>query len=169
MCAPFFGTRTHAHSVSFHSTMAMRINKKTNMKALRLRISALLVLGFIVSHSEAFVSVLASNARSVRQLASPGNDDEPSLSSPGGFMKGVSNFFAELDAFVDDATARRLGNGAAFYGKRKSSFYGSKDKMKKSDRDAPDPTEDYQGPTTAGYFKWMPTDDGTFFYAIDVS
>jgi hypothetical protein len=66
-----------------------------------------------------------------------------------------SNFFNELDAFVDDATNRRLGNGAAFYGKRKSAFYGEEDFMKKIDNDVPDPTEDYQGPKKAGYFQWM--------------
>jgi hypothetical protein len=52
----------------------------------------------------------------------------------------VGAFFEELDAFVDDATARRLGNGAAFYGKRKSSFYGEEDKGKKRDKTVPDPT-----------------------------
>ena len=66
-----------------------------------------------------------------------------------------SNFFEELDAFVDDATNRRLGNGAAFYGKRKSAFYGEEDFMKKLDNEVPDPTEDYQGPKKAGYFQWM--------------
>lgn len=70
----------------------------------------------------------------------------------GGFF---SNFFSELDAFVDDATNRRLGNGAAFYGKRKSGFYGEEDFMKKVDNAVPDPTEDYQGPKKAGYFQWM--------------
>ena len=53
-------------------------------------------------------------------------------------------FFEELDAFVDDATNRRLGNGAAFYGKRKSAFYGEQDFMKKEDKNVEDPTEDYQ-------------------------
>ena len=77
-----------------------------------------------------------------------------------GFLAGVSNFFAELDAFIDDASARRLGNGAAFYGKRKSNFYGEDDKMKKLNSKVADPTEDYQGPTTAGYFKWMPDENG---------
>jgi hypothetical protein len=66
-----------------------------------------------------------------------------------------SNFFDELDSFVDDATNRRLGNGAAFYGKRKSSFYGEEDFMKKLDNEVPDPLEDYQGPKKAGYFTWM--------------
>lgn len=33
----------------------------------------------------------------------------------GGFFQGVSNFFQELDNFMDDASARRLGNGAGVY------------------------------------------------------
>ena len=57
------------------------------------------------------------------------------------------------DAFVDDATNRRLGNGAAFYGKRKSAFYGEQDFMKKEDKDMPDPTEDYQGPKKVSHAK----------------
>lgn len=69
-------------------------------------------------------------------------------------------FFEELDAFVDDATNRRLGNGAAFYGKRKSSFYGEDDLMKKEDKNVADPTEDYNGPKKAGYFQWMPDENG---------
>lgn len=72
----------------------------------------------------------------------------------------IANFFDELDAFVDDATNRRLGNGAAFYGKRKSAFYGEQDFMKKDDKDIADPTEDYQGPKKAGYFQWMPDENG---------
>ena len=39
-------------------------------------------------------------------------------------MNFLADFFRELDNFVDDAANRRLGNGAKFYGKRKSSFYG---------------------------------------------
>ncbi|KAL3783247.1 hypothetical protein HJC23_001154 [Cyclotella cryptica] len=66
-----------------------------------------------------------------------------------------ANFFEELDAFVDDATSRRLGNGAQYYGKRKSSFYGKNDPNKKRDSNVFDPTEDYRGPSNAGYFKWM--------------
>mmetsp|Transcript_12083 Transcript_12083/g.18277 ORF Transcript_12083/g.18277 Transcript_12083/m.18277 type:complete len:141 (-) Transcript_12083:3741-4163(-) len=72
----------------------------------------------------------------------------------------IANFFDELDAFVDDATNRRLGNGAAFYGKRKSTFYGEQDFMKKDDKEIADPTEDYQGPKNAGYFQWMPDENG---------
>jgi hypothetical protein len=70
-----------------------------------------------------------------------------------GIFDGVQNFFKELDAFMDDASARRLGNGAAFYGKRKSNFYGEGDKMKKEDPQRVDASEDYMGPTTAGYFR----------------
>lgn len=66
-----------------------------------------------------------------------------------------SNLLEEMDAFVDDATSRRLGAGSAFYGKRKSSFYGDEDKNKKKDNAQADPTEDYQGPSQSGYFKWM--------------
>uniref|UniRef100_A0A7S4JJ21 PS II complex 12 kDa extrinsic protein n=1 Tax=Odontella aurita TaxID=265563 RepID=A0A7S4JJ21_9STRA len=73
----------------------------------------------------------------------------------GGIFGAIGNFFEELDAFVDDATARRLGNGAQYYGKRKSNFYGSNDSGRKLDRNTPDPMEDYQGPKQAGYFKWM--------------
>ncbi|KAI2496032.1 hypothetical protein MHU86_18453 [Fragilaria crotonensis] len=76
-------------------------------------------------------------------------------SSGGGFFDAIGDFFNELDAFVDDATSRRLGSGSAFYGKRKSSFYGKNDKNRKSDRDMPDPAEDYQGPAKSGYFQWM--------------
>ena len=123
--------------------------------------------------------VSPSPQQSTTQLYA-GKDDGNPL---GGFFQGVSNFFAELDAFVDDASARRLGNGmrvlwnqndiflrlasylicliavlfsgAAFYGKRKSNFYGESDKMRKADRDVADPLEDYQGPTNTGMFKWV--------------
>eukprot|EP00568_Trieres_chinensis_P004499 CAMPEP_0183307694 /NCGR_PEP_ID=MMETSP0160_2-20130417/18736_1 /TAXON_ID=2839 ORGANISM="Odontella Sinensis, Strain Grunow 1884" /NCGR_SAMPLE_ID=MMETSP0160_2 /ASSEMBLY_ACC=CAM_ASM_000250 /LENGTH=152 /DNA_ID=CAMNT_0025471335 /DNA_START=104 /DNA_END=562 /DNA_ORIENTATION=+ len=73
----------------------------------------------------------------------------------GGVFGAIGNFFEELDAFVDDATSRRLGAGSNFYGKRKSNFYGESDKGRKKDRSTPDPSEDYQGPSQAGYFKWM--------------
>ncbi|VEU44780.1 unnamed protein product [Pseudo-nitzschia multistriata] len=71
----------------------------------------------------------------------------------------ISNFFAELDAFVDDATARRLGNGAAYYGKRKSSFYGKDDAMKKQDRDVADSEEDYMV-NSGGNYKWITDENG---------
>jgi hypothetical protein len=63
-------------------------------------------------------------------------DDEDEYEPPKnqGFF---ANFFQELDAFVDDATSRRLGAGAQYYGKRKSSFYGKEDSNKKRDRVRP--------------------------------
>jgi len=70
-----------------------------------------------------------------------------------------ANFFEELDAFVDDATARRLGNGAAYYGKRKSSFYGKDDSMKKSDRNVSDSAEDYMV-QSGGNYKWVQDENG---------
>mmetsp|Transcript_21289 Transcript_21289/g.44426 ORF Transcript_21289/g.44426 Transcript_21289/m.44426 type:complete len:152 (+) Transcript_21289:157-612(+) len=79
-------------------------------------------------------------------------DDEYEPQEKKGFF---ANFFEELDAFVDDATSRRLGGGAAYYGKRKSSFYGENDVNRKRDRNVKDNTEDYRGPSNAGYFKWM--------------
>ncbi len=56
------------------------------------------------------------------------DEDEDEAEEKGGFFAGFVRFFEELDAFVDDASARRLGNGSAFYGKRKSKFYGEDDK-----------------------------------------
>lgn len=80
-------------------------------------------------------------------------DDE--FEQPKKEKKGFfANFFEELDAFVDDATSRRLGNGAQYYGKRKSSFYGKDDANKKKDSSVFDPSEDYRGPSSAGYFQW---------------
>jgi hypothetical protein len=71
-------------------------------------------------------------------FASGENESEPNKK---GFF---ANFFEELDAFVDDATSRRLGAGSAFYGKRKSNFYGNDDKGRKRDRDMPDPMGAYK-------------------------
>ena len=56
------------------------------------------------------------------------DDDEYEPPKKKGFF---AIFFEELDAFVDDATSRRLGAGAQYYGKRKSSFYGKDDANKK--------------------------------------
>jgi hypothetical protein len=63
--------------------------------------------------------------------------------SMNGIFDKFGEFFEELDAFVDDATSRRLGAGASFYGKRKSSFYGKDDKGKKQDKTVPDPLGEY--------------------------
>lgn len=57
-----------------------------------------------------------------------------------GIFDKVGEFFDELDAFVDDATSRRLGAGSNFYGKRKSNFYGDADQGKKKNRQVADPT-----------------------------
>lgn len=82
------------------------------------------------------------------------------LQAENGFFKGVKDFFQELDYFVDDAMSRRLGNGANFYGKRKSSFYGKNDPMRKRDAEEFDASEDYQAPSQGGYFQWMADDEG---------
>jgi hypothetical protein len=59
--------------------------------------------------------------------------------SMNGIFDAVGEFFEELDAFVDDATSRRLGAGAKFYGKRKSKFYGTDDTGRKKDKTVADP------------------------------
>jgi len=79
------------------------------------------------------------------------------------FLKKLMLRFTALRqhlAKIFDCDHRRLGNGAAFYGKRKSNFYGESDRMKKEDPNAPDPLEDYQGPSNAGYFQWQRDEDG---------
>mmetsp|Transcript_1749 Transcript_1749/g.2491 ORF Transcript_1749/g.2491 Transcript_1749/m.2491 type:complete len:157 (+) Transcript_1749:128-598(+) len=77
----------------------------------------------------------------------------------GGIFGAMGRMFEELDAFMDDASARRLGNGAAYYGKRKSNFYGENDAMKKSDKDVSDSAEDYMV-TSGGNYKWITDEDG---------
>lgn len=59
-----------------------------------------------------------------------------------------------LDDLVDDAMDRKLGNGANFYGKRKSNFYGNKDEMKKADPRSANAEEDYRGFKGGSYFVW---------------
>jgi hypothetical protein len=124
----------------------------------RTTIASAILLAYHAIASNAFTPIIVTPKHTTKTALSqqPKGEGEKG-SSPFGF---VSNFFSELDAFVDDATNRRLGNGAAFYGKRKSAFYGEGDLQKKIDRNASDPTEDYQGPKTAGYFQWMPDEDG---------
>ena len=74
-------------------------------------------------------SLKAFSQRSSCQTTLPmTGEDEPQKK---GFFQ---NFFEELDAFVDDATSRRLGNGAQYYGKRKSSFYGEGDANRKTNK-----------------------------------
>lgn len=59
----------------------------------------------------------------------------------------------------DDAAGRRLGNGAKFYGKRRSSFYGEEDTDRKADPDAFDAEEDWRGPQGGSYFVPSPEKD----------
>ena len=64
-------------------------------------------------------------------------------------LGALKRFGQGLDDFVDDAMDRKLGNGAEFYGKRKSNFYGADDPMKSDGRGG----DQYQGPVGGGYFK----------------
>mmetsp|Transcript_10746 Transcript_10746/g.16394 ORF Transcript_10746/g.16394 Transcript_10746/m.16394 type:complete len:157 (+) Transcript_10746:39-509(+) len=124
------------------------------------RSSIVLLLSLLLVQSvTSFAPTTACNKRATKTTTTT-TSLFASEDKKGGLFSGVSNFFEELDAFVDDATNRRLGNGAQYYGKRKSSFYGKDDASKKKNKAVPDPTEDYQGPLKAGYFKWMVNDDG---------
>ena len=64
-------------------------------------------------------------------------------------LGALKRFGQGLDDFVDDAMDRKLGNGAEFYGKRKSNFYGADDPMKTDGRGG----DQYKGPVGGGYFK----------------
>ena len=77
-----------------------------------------------------------------------------------GLLDAWKDFNQAVDDFVDDAMDRKLGNGASFYGKRKSGFYGEADSMKKEDPRIARADEDYQGPTGSGYFTWGRNEDG---------
>ena len=57
-------------------------------------------------------------------------------------------------------TSGRVLQPSAFYGKRKSKFYGEKDKNRKSEPSVPDRSEDYYAPNAGGYFQWMPDENG---------
>jgi len=108
-----------------------------------------------VPHHHASMIVTTTTKQQINGIRMANDDgDQPKK----GFF---ANFLEELDNFVDDATSRRLGNGAAFYGKRKSSFYGNEDGMKKTDNSVTDNTEDYLGPSSSGYFKWMEDENGS--------
>lgn len=98
-------------------------------------------------------------SRPVALAARRGRQPEPEPESePAG--NPITNFFRNLDDFMDDATSRRLGKGAGFYGKRKSTFYGEADLNRKMDPRRASAEEDYQGPTNSGYFVWRKTEDG---------
>ena len=114
--------------------------------------AALILVFFLFGLSDAFLPYTSARVRLTARHVS--NDEKTD------FFSGVKEFFQELDNFLDDATARRLGNGAAFYGKRKSNFYGKNDKNRKSDPNRPDPLEDFQAPLNGGYFQWMPDENG---------
>jgi hypothetical protein len=122
----------------------------------------LFILLSLTTETTSFVtsSLGGNGARSCwspTQVFMAGKEGEPKKS---GFFGAVDNFFEELDAFIDDATNRRLGGGAAFYGKRKSGFYGEDDSGRKVNKGVADPLEDYQGPAKSGYFQWMQDEDG---------
>ncbi len=87
---------------------------------------SILVLLFLVVSTQGFVA--------------PTTQHRVSTTQRNGIFDKVGEFFQELDAFVDDATSRRLGNGSKFYGKRRSNFYGKEDKDRKRDRTVSDPT-----------------------------
>lgn len=107
----------------------------------------------------AFLMVAATEGFVTPSTATRGQTQLFAEEKKGGFFGAISNFFEELDAFVDDATARRLGNGAAYYGKRKSSFYGKDDSMKKLDKNIADSAEDYMV-QSAGNYKWIQDENG---------
>jgi len=78
-------------------------------------------------------TALTATTRGINSLSvldASNNEDENEPKEKGFF----ANFFDELDAFVDDATSRRLGAGAQYYGKRKSGFYGKDDSNRKMDK-----------------------------------
>lgn len=110
--------------------------KTTMMTMNRLLLASVLVLSATL-FIEAFVSPMRMAKMPVYRSTALSAKEEK---EKGGIFGAVSNFFEELDAFVDDASMRRLGAGASFYGKRKSSFYGENDQMRKADRDKFDPT-----------------------------
>lgn len=128
----------------------------TIIAMMRITTVVTLVLTALTTEITSFSSSLSVSTRQSTQCSMSSNDE----SKKGGIFSAIGNFFGELDAFVDDATNRRLGGGAAFYGKRKSSFYGEEDTGKKSNKNVADPLEDYQGPAKSGYFQWMQDDDG---------
>lgn len=86
-------------------------------------------------------------------VSSPGSASIPMVMSGEG--KESLGFFGRLakglDDIVDDALDRKLGNGASFYGKRKSSFYGKNDpfKRKGDERDGR-----YVGRGGGSYYVW---------------
>ena len=72
--------------------------------------------GFVVRPSAQTPSTVA-RAFPWEKKAPPPPEPEPEPEKKKGFFGG---FFEEIDNFADDAFGRKLGNGASFYGKRKS-------------------------------------------------
>ncbi|KAJ1635012.1 hypothetical protein T492DRAFT_969626 [Pavlovales sp. CCMP2436] len=93
-----------------------------------------------------------------RSLVTPRRPGPVLMSDEGEGGRKPLNFFQKLaqglDDLVDDALDRKLGNGASFYGKRKSNFYGTQDEMKKADPRAKNAEEDYKGNAGGSYFIW---------------
>ena len=108
------------------SLLLLSSKKTYRSKMMQLTLSLLVVLA-VVSVSQGFVSPSSNQRRNGGDVAMNGIFDK------------VGEFFEELDAFVDDATSRRLGAGASFYGKRKSKFYGENDSGRKADKNVADP------------------------------
>ena len=80
-----------------------------------------LLVGLLVTPTakfsvQAFGPVLprAKTSPSPPSVFATGSGDEKK-SGIGGLIEGVGNFFQDLDDFLDDASARRLGNGAGRY------------------------------------------------------
>jgi hypothetical protein len=71
-------------------------------------------------------------------------------------MNFFSRLLEEMDNFADDAVNRRLGNGAKFYGKRKSSFYGEDDENRKADPSVASDEEDFRGPQGGSFCEVPP-------------
>mmetsp|Transcript_22582 Transcript_22582/g.75881 ORF Transcript_22582/g.75881 Transcript_22582/m.75881 type:complete len:155 (-) Transcript_22582:318-782(-) len=113
----------------------------------------LLAASLIVGVSDALTPTMASKGKlqwarrqGVRSTIMLSDSEEKP-----GFLGRLSQ---GLDDFIDDAIMRKLGNGASFYGKRKSNFYGKNDPMKKSDPRVADTKEDYRGNAGGSYFVW---------------
>jgi len=61
-----------------------------------------------LTNKDAGPSLIRPTSSSSSQLFESGEQNK------GGFFQGLKDAFQEIDNFLDDASARRLGNGAAF-------------------------------------------------------
>mmetsp|Transcript_35879 Transcript_35879/g.114960 ORF Transcript_35879/g.114960 Transcript_35879/m.114960 type:complete len:118 (-) Transcript_35879:673-1026(-) len=93
----------------------------------------------VVLFSPLLASAFVPSARQAKGV-------QPLRADPLGFLKKMKD---ELDAVVDDAMMKKMGNGTGFYGKRKSNFYGKEDEGKTSGKQ----DDDYSGPVGGSYFK----------------